>query len=461
MVRAIKNSNEAGERRRWRRRGRSAIALSAVVLVGVLVGGFAGTLLGTVREPASASSAPADPGRARSTSTIEQLEAAVEERPDSVEAVQTLGAAYIDRAAATGDPAFYARAEKSLDRADELAPDDPVTLIARGALALARHEFDEALDLGQRAVELMPASADALGVVVDAEVELGQYDQAAEHAQQMLDLRPGMAALARASYLRELTGDLAGAQMLMSRAERAADGVGTQRATVAALLGDLQLRLGEYDAAYESYQRAKRDAPDLAIAGMGLARLHAAQGDVDAAVTALDDLLTRSPVPAAAVLLGELHEQRGDQKAARDAYALAEAMTALQREQGQVVDLELALFEADHGDANRAVDLARAAHAARPDNVYASDALAWALLRAGQPGAALEHAEHAVRLDTADGLLRYHAAEVFAAAERDDPDREALTAALEQPSALVTHRDAVEQLAGELGVALPAGWAQS
>jgi tetratricopeptide (TPR) repeat protein len=431
-------------------------------MVGVLAGGLAGTLLGTaVHGPASASSGPAEPGPARSTSTIAQLEAAVEQRPDSVEAVQSLGAAYIDRAAATGDPAFYARAEQSFDRADELVPDDPATLIGRGALALARHEFDDALDIGQRAVRGMPASADALGVVVDAEVELGQYDQAAEHAQQMLDLRPGMAALARASYLRELHGDLAGAQMLMARAERAADGAGAQRATIATLLGDLQLRLGELDAADNSYQRAKRDTPDLAIAAVGTARLHAARGDVDAAVNVLDDLLTRAPVPAAAVLLGELHEQRGDQNAARDAYALARAMTALQREQGQIVDLELALFEADHGDPSRAVDLARAAHRARPDNVFASDALAWALLRAGQPAAALEHAEAAVRLGTADGLLHYHAAEVFMAAGRAGRARDALTTALAQPSALVTHREAVEQLASELGVALPAVWVRS
>ena len=434
MVRAIRKRDGEGDRRRWWRRGLSAVALIAAVIVGMLAGGLAGTVMGT---------------------------AAVEERPESVEAVQAQGAAYIDRAAATGDPAFYARAEQSFDRADELAPDDPLTLVGRGALALARHEFADALDIGQRAVRELPASPDALGVVVDAEVELGQYDQAAEHAQQMLDLRPGLAALARASYLRELNGDLAGAQILMARAERAADGAGPQRATIAALLGDLQLRLGELDAADDSYQRAKRDTPDLAIAALGMARLNAARGDVNAAVNVLDDLLTRSPMPAAAVLLGELHEQRGDQKAARDAYALAQAMTALQREQGQIVDLELALFEADHGDSRRAVELARAAHRDRPDNVFASDALAWALLRAGQPAAALEHAEAAVRLGTADGLLHYHAAEVFAAAGRAGPASDALTTALAQPSALVTQRDAVEQLAGELDVALPAGWVQS
>ena len=49
--------------------------------------------------------------------------------------------------------------------------------------------------------------------------------------------------------------------------------------------------------------------------------------------------------------------------------------------------MELALFEADHGDPARAVAMARAAYSRRP-TIHAADAPAWALHRAGHDAAA-------------------------------------------------------------------------
>ena len=73
-----------------------------------------------------------------------------------------------------------------------------------GELALARHDFRGALALGQR------AGAIGAPIRVDALVELGRYDDAARELQAMLDRKPNLAGYARASYLRELRGDLAG-----------------------------------------------------------------------------------------------------------------------------------------------------------------------------------------------------------------------------------------------------------
>ncbi|MCA1734962.1 MAG: tetratricopeptide repeat protein [Actinobacteria bacterium] len=44
-----------------------------------------------------------------------------------------------------------------------------------------------------------PFNADALVVLIDAQVELGQYQEAAASLQQLLDLRPALPALARTS----------------------------------------------------------------------------------------------------------------------------------------------------------------------------------------------------------------------------------------------------------------------
>ena len=50
-----------------------------------------------------------------------------------------------------------------------------------------------------------------LGIMGDAQTELGRYDQALATVQRMVDLRPDLASYSRVSYQRELHGDLPGA----------------------------------------------------------------------------------------------------------------------------------------------------------------------------------------------------------------------------------------------------------
>jgi tetratricopeptide (TPR) repeat protein len=78
------------------------------------------------------------------------------------------------------------------------------------------------------------------------------------------------------------------------------------------------------------------------------------------------------------------------------------------------VDLDLALFEADHGDPARALAFATAAHAATP-TVRAADAAAWALHRLGRDDDASPYVVEALRLGSRDPLLRYHAGAIEAA----------------------------------------------
>ncbi|MDP9020257.1 MAG: hypothetical protein M3N25_05580, partial [Actinomycetota bacterium] len=62
----------------------------------------------------------------------------------------------------------------------------------------------------------------------------------------------------------------------------------------------------------------------------------------------------------------------------------------------------------------------------RPANVYVNDALAWALLSAGDASAAVAPMEEALRLGSADPLVRFHAAEVFFAVGDADRARDEL-----------------------------------
>jgi tetratricopeptide (TPR) repeat protein len=75
------------------------------------------------------------------------------------------------------------------------------------------------------------------------------------------------------------------------------------------------------------------------------------------------------------------------------------------------VDLELALFDANHGDPALALEKARAAYERRP-TIYAAEILAWALYKNGDYEQAERFMQEALRLGTRDALMHFHAAKI-------------------------------------------------
>jgi predicted Zn-dependent protease len=396
--------------------------------------------------------------------TVAQLEATTRRDPHDATAWSSLGSAYIRRAA-QGDPSFYDLAQRAFDRADALAPQLPATRLGRGALALARHQFSDALAIAQQALRRDAHDPDALVTETDADVELGHYDDAEADLQTLLARKPSLAAFARVSYLRELHGDVGGAVLAMRQARVAGAGTPLDTADVTTFLGDLELNRGRPPAALVEYERALAAVPKHTLATLGRARALAALGRRDEAIAVLSALVDRVPLPAAAELLGDLSVLRGDRAAANDAYGLVRATTKLQQASGVVVDLELARFEADHARdraaVRRALTLAQAAYRERPDNVYAADALAWASLRAGDAGTARRLIDRSLRLGTRDATLHYHAAAVLHATGDDvRARRELATAFATNPWFTYAQRADALVLARALGVVVPAAWSR-
>ena len=190
-------------------------------------------------------------------------------------------------------------------------------------------------------------------------------------------LKPNLAAYARVSYFRELTGDLGGALQAMRLAVSSAAG-GESLAYVQTLTGGLELTRGNPAAAEGAYRAALAASPGYSPALAGLARVDAARGDLGAAIDGYREVVERLPLPEYAIALAEAELAAGrDAAAARD-LALVQVEARLLQDSGVNVDVELALFEADHGDPARAVELARAAWRAAP-GVRSADALSWAL----------------------------------------------------------------------------------
>jgi tetratricopeptide (TPR) repeat protein len=428
---------------------RRTLGLAGVaLLVGLALGRFA--TYHSEEDAPPAPDAAAAPGDAVTT-----LEHAVAVDPSDARSWQSLGVAYVRRSIQTGDPSGYAAAEGAFDKADALDPGATATLLGRGLLALTLHQFSDALGLGTRAHTADPFDGDALAIMVDASVETGAYDAAADDLQQLLDLRPSLAAFSRVSYLRELHGDVTGAFAALGQAETAGSGSSYDQAAVIALEADLHFNHGDVDAAARVYQRALDVSPDVYSAQVGLARVAAAHGDVDGAIDALTDLTARYPLPSAVSLLGDLQQRAGRTAEAATTYDLVRDIYRLQAAAGAVTDLEAAVFEADHGDPATAVELATRAYAARP-TVYGADAMAWARYRTGDAAGAVPFVNEALRLGTTDALLRYHAAVVFDAAG----DHARAAAEIGQTFAInpwfsFLHADDARSLASRLGVVVP------
>ncbi len=441
-----------GNRRPSGRRPAGWVAtLLAAAVVGIALGRF--VMAGSTSKPAT----PATSTDRSLQAKVAGLQDRLRSTPNDPRLLADLGAAYLSRAKETADPTWYTKAGEALDRATAIDANNVRTLTAQGLLSLARHDFSHALDLGNTAHGLAPLSADPLGIVVDAHVELGQYPEAAAAAQAMVDRRPSLASLARVSYVRELMGDHAGATTAMAQAVVAGSGSATDVAYVQTLLGDLRLGAGDLDAAEAAYVRSADTQPDYAAAEVGRARVAAARGDLAGAASRLEPVVIRLPNPASVALLGDVYSALGRDGDADAQYGLVRQIERLNQANGVAVDFELARFEADHAadpGANPAatVDTARAALAQRP-TVFASDALGWALRQAGHADEALGHARAAVRLGTGDALLWWHLARTEAdLGMTDDARRDLTTAFSVNPSLSVRDLPPATALAAELGM---------
>jgi len=339
---------------------------------------------------------------------VAQMRARLQDAPEDTDAYATLGLALLQQVRETGDPTLYNQAEQALSAALALNADQLDALVGQGMLALARHDFAAALDWGERARTAMPYRADALGVLVDAHIELGQYEAAVASAQEMIDLRPSLASYSRIAYLRELHGDPAGAIEAMRAAAEAGAPQGEATAWTLVQLGHLYFNRGDLGNAGAAYRDALAAVPNYPHALAGQARLQAARGDYASAIAAYEAIVDRLPLPEFVVALGRLYELTGQPEKAAAQYDLVRVIQQLNANAGMNVDLEMALFEANHGNPDTALSMAEAAYAARP-TVYGADVLAWADYRAGRYAEAQPLAEQALRLGTRDALLHYHA----------------------------------------------------
>lgn len=389
--------------------------LSAALVLAVVVS-LAGMHLYTKRESNSFSASAMQPLPAPATAADRQIqiaEARIKSLPTSPDGYNLLAAAYMQKARETGDFGFNARAETTLNRSLEIAPDDSSALILRSSLLLTYHRFGEALKEAKRAQVPGRESADLYGVMTDALVELGDYPAAVEAAQKMMDLRPDAVAYSRASYLRALHGDGKGAIEAMVVAVKAANPRNPENAGWYRVhLGLNLMNAGKRAEGEREFDTALEMFPDYHLALAAKARARVAADDFDTAIHFYRQAQERVPLPEVVIALGDLYSKLGRANEAKQQYELVDFIER-QAAGNTTYSRQLALFWADHNmKLDEALEIMRRERAARAD-IYTSDALAWCLFKKGQLAEAKEAIEQAMRLGTRDARILYHAGMIY------------------------------------------------
>jgi tetratricopeptide (TPR) repeat protein len=385
-------------------------AAAAVAAVGSLLGGTLGEIRPAAGAPSASPRLELDAALplGGTALAVTRLEREVRDDPRDADRLGELGLAYQLRWRETGDPSFLPLSERALRTALDARPRDAAATLGLGNLALIRHDFRGALALGRQAHRRAPFAARPYGAVGDALVELGRYAQAFAAFDRMAAVRPSLASYARVAYARELTGDRRGAVAAMRLALDAAGGVPEPTAWAHVELAKLALGDGRIAEAAEHVRAALAIFPGYVLALEQRARIEAARGRLGAAVATARRAATAVPLPQFVALLGDLLDRQGRTAAAARQRSTVVAIDQVLTANGLRVDLETAVFRADHRiGPEETVSLARRARAGRP-SIYGDDALGWALARAGRCAEAAPWLDRALRLGTKDALLYFH-----------------------------------------------------
>lgn len=297
-----------------------------------------------------------------------------------------LALALTQRARETADPVFYQQAEAAVQTSLTLSPDNFEALKVRTWALLGQHRFVEALALATALNTRVPDDLMVYGMLTDANIELGKYDDAEKAAQWMLDLRPGnIPALSRAAYLRELFGDIEGAIELMQAAfGRLPFQESEDRAWVLTQIGHLELVRQRPAAAERAIEQALDLFPNYHYALGALAEVRTAQQRHREAAALQAQRYAVAPHPENLYELAEAQARAG--MAAEAATSYAEFETGARREMASEDNANRELISYLVGTGKQPADglvLARREIARRQD-VYTREAYAWALFKNGR-----------------------------------------------------------------------------
>ncbi|MBP2361092.1 MULTISPECIES: tetratricopeptide repeat protein [Streptomyces] len=387
---------------------------------------------GPVARAESAAAAGSPASLSDLTALIGDRQQWVETHPSDAPSWAVLGTAYVEWGLRSADATYYTRAEQALQRSLAAQPGErgnAEAWVGLGALANARHDYLAAKKWGETVRTREPKNWTAYPVLIDAYNGLGEYEAAGRATEKFGSLRKGVPALARTS---EMYHNQGWREDALATAQEAADRATGPAEKAAALhrLGDLARERGEPEEAVAQYGAALRTDRSHLASLAGRARALVALDRTDEALADYRTVTAKLPRPEYVLELGELYESLDLDGDARTQYKRLRELLAEARKAGVDESLTEARYEADHGDPEAAVELMRTEWSGLRRSSDVSDALGWALHRAGRSEEGLQYAERAVETGVRDASYAYHLGMIENALGQDGPARSDLEASL-------------------------------
>jgi tetratricopeptide (TPR) repeat protein len=334
-------------------------------------------------------------------------------KPDDVKANIALATLYVQEARASGNYMYYDQAAlKYVNAALAKEPKNFDALSLKALLMLSQHHFAEGLQIAEAAKTINPYNAFIYGLIIDGNVEMGNYSAAVENADKMVSIRPDIRSYSRISYLREIHGDYPGAIDAMKMAVSAGlpGDEGTEWCRVQ--LGHLYENTGDMKSAEMHYTIALDNRPGYAHALAGLARIAAASNNYTKAIgfyQQADSLVNDFTIKEE---LADVYKAAGEkEKAATIANDVINDMNAAAAREkkddssGHYSDRELAYAYLKTNQFDKALEHALLEYNRRPENIDVNETLAWVYYSKGDYAKALPYAQTALKTKSVNPTL--------------------------------------------------------
>jgi tetratricopeptide (TPR) repeat protein len=199
--------------------------------------------------------------------------------PKKPEAYNSLALALLGRANETASPDYDRQADKAIADGLKLDPENFQLRKTHVALLLDQHEFGQARDEAKNLNLHNPDDATVRGYMAQADIGLGNFDEAESATQWMLNLQPfNVPGLLLAAELRRHYGDADGALELLERASaETAPGETAELAAIDNRIASVEIDAGNLKAAGEALERAEQVFPGYPETAGNRARTDAGQ----------------------------------------------------------------------------------------------------------------------------------------------------------------------------------------
>ncbi len=327
----------------------------------------------------------------------------------------SLGDALMQKPRETADYHYYGYAELAYTRALAQNSRSADALTGMAWVTSDRHQFDQSMDWANKAIALEPRNNMAYGLIGDANMELGQYNEAFTAYQKMLDIRPDTSSYSRGAHLLYLTGNPRKATWLMAKAIKTGAPYAENTTWCSTQLALMLFNEGALLPADQILQDALKGTPNnyRALAAMGM--VQAAKKNYPAAIASYKKSLAVAPEITSLAALGDLYAVTGDKAEAERQYALLEDLHKRNTDISVHDHMQMAQFYADH-DRNLVQAMQFAEEHKLTKNVTEADTLAWCYYKNGLQDQAKAAITTALAWHTPDARIYFHAGMIYAKA---------------------------------------------